>query len=265
MSGVFRRLVDLHSHVLPRVDDGARDLDESLAMLRIAAEQGTATICATPHADRVSPSQVREGVARLNEAAAAHGLPVEVAAGNEILLSPETVTRLQAGQHLTLNATSYVLVELPLRGPWPGGAELALSELALAGYRPVLAHVERYPGMQREPGLATRLVDLGVLLQVNTDSLLTRSSSPRRRTAELLLRRHAVHLLASDSHHAQHRPPVLQPALARVAEILDSDYAAWLAENARAVLAGTVITPPEVLPTEPAAGRWSPLGWLRRR
>ncbi|HET7034435.1 MAG TPA: CpsB/CapC family capsule biosynthesis tyrosine phosphatase [Thermomicrobiaceae bacterium] len=265
MSPALARLVDLHSHLLPGVDDGARDLEESLAMLGVAAEQGTTAICATPHADRVSPAQVREGVARLNEVATAHGLPVTVAPGNEILLSPETPARLQAGQYLTLNDTRYVLVELPLRGPWPGGAELALSALVLAGYRPVLAHVERYPGVQHEPELAARLIDLGVLLQVNADSLQMRSSSARRRTAELLLRRHAIHLLASDSHHADHRPPVLRPGLSYVAEIMGDDYAAWLVENARAVLAGGEITPPEVLPAEPAGGRWSPLGWLRRR
>ncbi len=250
--------VDLHAHLLPGVDDGAADESQALSMLERAAADGTRIIAATPHADGCRPEAIIEGVRRLNALAERARLPIEVVPGCEYRLDAELVGRYRAGQLVTLNGTRYLLVELVSWVEWPPYFAQAVYELQLAGLTPVLAHPERYPPVQRRPELLAESARAGVVIQVNAGSLLGQHGKAARRAAETLVRARLAHLIASDAHDPQDRPPAVASALRRVGELAGEDYAAWVRQAAAAVVRGEAVRLPEPELPERSA-RWS---WL---
>jgi protein-tyrosine phosphatase len=242
------RTTDLHAHILPGLDDGARDVAEALAMLRAAVADGVGTLVATPHAHHVTPAWVRAGVARLQALAAAEELPIAILPGSEVRIVPELVERLRDDLLLALNGTRWLLLELYLNDEWPLRLVVqAVERYLAAGLKLVLAHPERYPFAQRDPLALLPLVERGVLLQLNAGSLFGKNGNGAQRAAETLLRRHAAHIIASDAHNAQWRPPVIGPALRRAAELTGAEYAAWLAGNPARILADEDIALPTPL------------------
>lgn len=261
-SGLLGR-VDLHTHVLPGIDDGARDDAEALAMLRVAAADGSGVLVATPHGAFANRERVVAAARRLDGLATLAGIPVRILPGSEQRLTADLPNRLADGEAATIGGTPWVLVELALEQSWPAWFDQAIYRVQLAGFWPILAHPERYPPVQRNPWLLSGAVGAGVLMQVNAAAFLARPSSRSRHTAEQLLRLSLVHLLASDAHSAAERPPVLADAFARVAELAGPDIADDIAANAARVVNGEAVTPalplaPDDLP--PAGVR----GLLRR-
>ncbi len=243
-------MIDLHSHILPDVDDGAANMEDAIAMLEIAELDGTEIIVATPHVplpqgDPLLPEEILRRVNDLNAMARDHGIPVEVMAGSEIRCEPSIVTALLEGELLSLNGSPYVLLELPLFGDWPLHVRSTIYDLQIAGYMPVLAHVERYPSVQRDPNLLADLIATGVLLQVNASSVLPGRDGQESAAARRLLDARMVHLIASDAHSPRSRAPRLRAAFERVAELTDADYTAWIQQAANAVITGGIITVPE--------------------
>jgi protein-tyrosine phosphatase len=241
-------LVDLHSHVLPRVDDGARDDDEALRMLRIAEEDGIGTIAATPHAHHFPGSLVPERVERLNQLAADAGLTIKVVPGSEVRLAADLPARHRDVQLLTLNCSRYLLFELYFDGGWPSYLRRVVDELRALGLWPILAHAERYEAVQRDPAPLRDLIAAGVPIQINAASLVGPAERGAQPTAERLIRDRMVHILASDAHNAAWRPPRLRAAAQRVAEIAGADYAAWMLATSAAIVRGEEITLPAPVP-----------------
>ncbi|HLI51181.1 MAG TPA: CpsB/CapC family capsule biosynthesis tyrosine phosphatase [Thermomicrobiaceae bacterium] len=242
-------LVDLHSHVLPGVDDGAESPAESLAMLRLAEADGVRQIVATPHAARCPRQKIKPAVNLLNGLARDSGLAIQVLPGSEVALTDlagphDDLTRFQ-----TINDTPYLLFELPLRGDWPDRTEEVIFQLQVAGLWPILAHAERYPSVQQDVSHLDNLIARDILVQVNAGSLLGQGGRNARQTAEKLLRRGWLHLIASDAHGVDHRPPELASAFDRVSELAGSAIAAWIAGNASAIIEGR----PVVLSQHPNA------------
>jgi protein-tyrosine phosphatase len=242
------------------VDDGARDLEEALEMLRIAAADGTRTIAATPHAARCELAQIIAGVNLLNEVAADEGIDITIVTGSEVRLNVDEVDRFRNRELATLNGTPYLLVELPLRGEWLPYVDRAIYDLQVAGAWPILAHAERYPDVQQDPLILTDLIAKGVLIQINANSLLGDLGDTVRDTAEALLRGRLAHLIASDSHRPHRRPPLLRGAIERAAAVTSADYAVWMVEASVAVVNGDQITLPEPDLNLPRRS-----GWLKRR
>ncbi|HEU5104028.1 MAG TPA: CpsB/CapC family capsule biosynthesis tyrosine phosphatase, partial [Roseiflexaceae bacterium] len=141
-------MIDLHSHILSDMDDGALTLAESLAMAQLAATSGTRVLAATPHSPgstacrHYAPELVRARIDELNAALAAEGIPLDVVPGTEICYAPDIVERLKRGELLTYGRGRSLLLELD-RNHLPPGFENALFNLQIAGYRVVLAHPER--------------------------------------------------------------------------------------------------------------------------
>jgi protein-tyrosine phosphatase len=237
-------LVDLHSHVLPGVDDGARDEGEALRMLRIAEADGIAAIVATPHTHHCPADRIAPAVARLNLLAADAGLAIRVLPGSEVRLAADLPARYRAGALLTLNHGPYLLLEVPLSGGWPASLLRVVDELQALGLRPVLAHAERYQDVQRDPALLDGVIAAGVPIQINATSLVGPAERGAQPAAERLVRGRMAHLLASDAHNAEWRPPRLQAAVARAAELAGADYAAWMVAAASAVARGDALTLP---------------------
>jgi protein-tyrosine phosphatase len=234
-----RPLVDLHAHVLPGVDDGARDDDEALGMLRIAAADGIHTIVAAPHAHHAGAARVLEGVARLSRLAVDAGIAVRVVPGHEARIGADLAGRYASGELLTINGTRWLLVECYLFDDWPMHLiERALDRVSTAGLRPVLAHAERYGFVQRDPASLVPLIERGIPVQINAGSLALRDVATERVTAERLLKKRLAHLITSDAHNLRYRPPAIRAALTRAAAITSTAYAAWMADTAERIVAG---------------------------
>lgn len=238
-------LIDLHTHILPGVDDGARNDDQALEMLRAAEADGIQIVAVTPHAHHVNAGRILEGVERLRELAGKAGIDIEIVPGHEARLAPDLADRYNRKDLLPLNGTTYQLIELHLFDEWPKHlVERSIGRIQAVGLTPILAHPERYPAVRHDPDWVETLIDRGILMQVNSHSLTGYHGAEARKTAELLLRRKLVHLIASDAHNPARRPPVIRAALERAAEIAGNDYVNWMLSSAAAVVRGDEITVP---------------------
>jgi protein-tyrosine phosphatase len=207
-------VIDLHCHILPGLDDGPSSMEESLAMARMAAADGVRVIVATPHVDREfnqpDPDTVRELTASLNKAVRAEKLPLRILPGGEAPAEPELLEALQAGRVLTVGDRGrHVLVELPTNSPATYAPEL-FFRLQLAGYTPLIAHVERAAIFRVQPEMLREFRDRGYHLQMNVESL--HGSFNTRRRARRLVQEGLVTILASDGHDTTRRKPLLSPA-----------------------------------------------------
>lgn len=209
-------MVDIHSHILPGIDDGSRDIETSLEMARIAVADGTRTMIATPHADPLrgtpAPDVIREQVAALNARLALEGIDLQVLAGAENVLSDGLPEGIRDGKVMTLgDCGKYVLIELPFGG-YPTFVPELIFNLQLQGVTPVLAHPERSAMSRSNPASIQELADKGALLQVNADSLAGRGGRAVAGLAQRLARSHSIWAIASDCHDVRSRPPKLTVA-----------------------------------------------------
>jgi protein-tyrosine phosphatase len=235
-------MIDLHSHILFDLDDGARTLGDSLDMARMAAGDGVRTIAATPHspgstACRIyDPATIRERLATLNGALAEQGIALEVVTGTEICYSADIVERLRRGELLTYGGSRTILLELA-HNTIPPAFENALFNLQVAGYRVLLAHPERIVEVQASPNRLLPLVERGVLMQITAEALLGGQGERLRAAAETLLVHGMAHVLASDAHGLPpRRPPVLTSARDRAAALVGRSAAEALVAGTPAAL-----------------------------
>jgi protein-tyrosine phosphatase len=232
-------MIDLHTHTLPGIDDGASTLDVTIQMLNLARHFGATTVAATPHLhERLNPqyrARVFDAFDKVSEIASPLG--IELISGFEVSLAPDLANRLERGEPVTLGNSNAVLVDVPFVG-WPLHAESSFFNLQAAGFRPILAHPERYEEVQRNPKRALDLVDRGVLLQVTTGSFAGIFGGSALTTAEHLLRESAVHVVASDAHSAGQRFMAVEPGLSRLLELVgDHGVERLTTSNPRAILA----------------------------
>ena len=239
-------MIDLHCHILPEVDDGAKTLEESRAMLERARAMGFKTIVATPHLEDPLADpydlRVREAFARVLPIAQELGL--WLLPGFEIRLRPDTAARLDKGERLTLANSRTALVDLAC-APWPRHVDEALFAIQTAGFQPILAHPERYPDIQDRPELGRELAERGIALQVTIGSLAGAFGSQARKAAEALLRLGAVHVVATDAHSAGHRMAAVPKGLRRLQELIGPEQCQRaLIDTPHALLTGEPLPPP---------------------
>lgn len=241
-------MIDLHSHVLPGIDDGPRTLDGALALARAAMATGTRRIAATPHVDHnysPQPHEIRVAVMALNLMLRRAGIELEVVPGAEIAVTRLADLSDEALRRLRLSDGPYLLIESP-HVSVAAGLEPAIRDLHARGYRVLLAHPERSPAFLREPRRLRRLVDDGALCSITAASLSGQFGRTVRRYALDMLREGVVHDIASDAHDTERRPPGLLSGLAAAEAALPgvSAQAAWLTEAApTAILAGARLPP----------------------
>jgi protein-tyrosine phosphatase len=258
-------MIDLHTHVLPGVDDGPDDIEGSLAILRVAAGEGVECMVATPHVREdylEGPERIRPLVDEVQRAADAEGIGVAIVDGAEvagsILLDFDDVTVTRC----CLAGGPYILVESPY-SRLPGHFAESVSDLQLKGYRPVLAHPERCRAFLSDRGVLEDLLENGVMTSVTAASMAGSFGSRVEELTAWLFAEGHVHNVASDCHDARNRPPGLRFGFERLDEHLPglAEQAGWYTTDApRAMLAG------EELPgrPEPPRPRRSGLGRLRR-
>ena len=226
-------MYDLHAHILPGVDDGARDPDETLEMCRAAAAAGTATVLATPHRKDVTEDSSVEHIRRLvdetNAIIRESGVGLTLELGMENHLSPDLPAEIAAGRALTMNGSRYILVEMPFFGR-PDWIEDALSGVQRLGLTPVLAHPERIESFQQDPGLLASFVERGMLSQITAGSLVGHWGGPVKDFTHELIRMGLAHVMASDTHAPTgRRSPELIPGIEAAARVVGADAATAMA------------------------------------
>lgn len=199
-------MIDIHSHILYGIDDGARTIEESIEIIRRMSELGYKKIIATPHyienteyvADNKKKKELLEEIKnRLDE----ENISVEVYLGNEIFIDDDLLKRMVSKEIYTLNNTNYILLELP-RLDKCGYALDLIYELTRRGVKVVLAHPERYVAFQKDFKLIEKYLELGVLLQGNIDSLSGKYGPHAKKLFIKLMKKRMYFVLASDIHHA---------------------------------------------------------------
>lgn len=245
-------MIDLHVHLLPGVDDGPGSLEAAVRMCHLAAEDGCTTLVATPHQrhDRWwngEPGELERLRARLQDTLGGEPrvlLGAEIRVGEGLL---EALDRGRAGGVVPLAGSRYLLLEFSRVVPDPDPAGL-VHELQVAGWRPILAHVEEIRWLAGDLELVRSLVIRGAALQVTGSNLRGRRGAAIQRRARRLLDEGLVHFLASDGHDPDTRPPGLAPARAAVARHWGEAVAELLTEiNPRAVIEDRELPPVEVL------------------
>jgi protein-tyrosine phosphatase len=223
--------VDIHCHLLPGIDDGAQSVADSLAMARMAVDDGIRTIICTPHQlgnfGHNCGEDIRRRVLELQTELTKAGLPLQVVAGADVRIEPGMVERLQTGSVLTLgDQCRHVLLELPHELYLP--LEPVLAELARAKMVGVLSHPERNEGILRNPNVLPPLVDAGCLMQITAGSLCGTMGPQCREMSEWMLAEGLVHFVATDAHSPKSRRPLLRRAFERVAELTNAEMATVL-------------------------------------
>jgi protein-tyrosine phosphatase len=235
-------MIDIHSHILWGLDDGARECSDSLAMLRMAAECGTTDIVATPHSDMrftFLPELLKERIAQLT--AASSGVPA-IHSGCDFHLSLEnTQDALAFPRKYTIDGLCYLLVELA-DAFIPRSTDEILRQFLGRGIVPVITHPERNPLLQEDLARLREWVGLGCAVQITAQSLSGWFGERATRSAWRMLNKGLVHVVASDGHDITHRPPRLDLAQKLLTREIGAHPAAQLlVDNPAAILVGAFI------------------------
>ncbi|MBI2908162.1 MAG: hypothetical protein HYX92_10990 [Chloroflexi bacterium] len=251
-------MIDIHNHILPAIDDGAKSVEESLEMAQVALKDGVTVVVATPHSSDLEALPAGTYDSRLEEVRLAlkeQGLALKVVSGLENYLTLYLSKRWQSGEALTLGDGRYMLVEFPL-SQYPLYTDEALFDLQIKGVTPIIAHPERNEAIQQDVGRLVKLVERGMLSQITTASLLGDFGSTAKRVAEMLLARNLAHIIATDAHVPHgNRSPVLSEGVAAAVRIVGREKAmAMVTAVPEAILAGKAVA---VEPPVAARPRWA--------
>lgn len=223
-------MFDIHSHIIYAIDDGARNPEEAVRLIQRDVEQGATAIFATPHYSVQEPSDpdlIRRRLEKLREAAREQlgEYTPSLFCGNEVLYFDSMAERLLRGEILTMAGSGYVLIEFYTNESYQTVLR-AVRNLRGSGYRPIIAHAERFEAI-RNHGL-DELVRSGAYIQVSTEPLnrdfFGQLTDPETKFIRKALKNRQVHFLGTDMHRLNHRPPVLEGALAWMRQHLPEKY-----------------------------------------
>jgi protein-tyrosine phosphatase len=233
------RVIDIHCHILPAVDDGSKSWDMSLEMCRMALDDGIEHIVATPHASERYPYNRPDLASNLEHLRALVGPTPRLSLGCDFHLSYDNLQKLLISpERYTIEGSHYLLVELS-NYSIPSQVNECFTRMADLGITPVITHPERNPILQDTQPRVLQWVDQGCVVQVTASSLTGAWGQRATRVAEWLLERDAVHVLATDAHDAKRRVPALSAARERVAKLRGADVArALVDDNPRAIVSG---------------------------
>lgn len=261
-------MIDIHCHVLPGIDDGPATWEDSLAMARMAADDGVSHWIATPHQlgqyRRNSGATIRGLVSELNRRLASIGVDLQVMPGADVRIEADMIELLTTGDVLTLGDHGrHVLLELPHELYFP--LEPLLAKLKQHRITGILSHPERNHGILETPAVLQPLIDAGCLMQVTAGSITGAFGDRSRALSESMLAQNQVHFVASDGHGTTRRRPRMKAAFQRVSELTDPATAIRLfVENPRCVANNQAV--PEMAPS-PRTSRhrwcWSWRGYSR--
>jgi protein-tyrosine phosphatase len=251
-------VIDLHTHILPDIDDGARDLEESIDMCRIAANDGIKTIVATPHTGNglylMNREHVLSEVALINQRLIECSIPINILPGTDVHIGTyfDVEEMLENGEAITVNDNNcYLMVEFSESFIASNFNELILK-LKLKGITPIFTHPERNIIIQENIDVLFDWIEKGGLVQLTAMSLTGDFGRSIKRFSEELLTSHLVHIIASDAHSATGRPPILSAARDIAANLVGADIAFQLVDEFPSdIINGRTIVVPEPVHKKP--------------
>jgi protein-tyrosine phosphatase len=250
-------VVDIHSHILSSLDDGATSFEVSLAMARIAVEAGTTDIVATPHANTKYNYDPASIASRIEELQAAIGPTLKIHRGCDFHLSAQNIQAalLEPGR-FSINGLNYVLVEFPDLSLFQG-IEQVFGNLRSAGLTPIVTHPERNPHLSADVPRLRRWVERGIPLQITAQSLTGSFGPQLSHWCMQAIEEGLVHFVASDAHDTVRRPPRLDEARRLLAKRFGEEYADLLVEHhPRAVIEGLPLDVQPLPPARKKKRRW---------
>lgn len=216
-------MIDIHCHILPQIDDGPRDWNESLRMAMIAVNNGIHTITATPHHGNgryENPaSKIIEQVKIFNDKLREKDIPLTVFPGQEFYLHEDYKQEFEQGNLLTLANSPYMLVELPTR-VIPTYFYDFVAYMLSKSIQIVIAHPERYSAIIQKPRILAEWIDLGIMTQITAGSLLGLNGRKMQKTAIEICKLNLVHFIASDAHNSVSRGFYLREGYYKLSEIV---------------------------------------------
>ena len=240
-------MIDIHAHILPELDDGAPDMETALEMVELAAKSGVTAIIATPHSnmpgyfENYYGQDLYRAFTAFRSAIREASIELQVYLGMEIFGTPETAELLYHGRLSTLAESGYPLIEFPFSG-YAEEATQILRQVAAMGYRPVVAHPERYQYVQEEPAIVNQWQKMGCLMQLNRGSLQGHFGRAAQAMAYALVERGLASFVASDAHSPVRRTTWMLDAYRLIADEFGQQTAQRLLEdNPRRVLLNQVI------------------------
>lgn len=227
-------MIDLHSHILPGIDDGARALEDSLAMAQIAVNDGIRTMACTPH---IYPGMYMNDGPGIEQARAAlqaeldqHGIALQLVTGADVHLVPGLLEGLRSGAVPTLHGSRYLLLEPSHTSP-PPRFEDSVFSLVAAGYTPIITHPERLTWVDSHYPVFLRLIEHGAWMQVTAGALTGMFGRKAQYWGERFVGEGHTHLLASDAHSYGRRRPELSPALEVARRLVGAEEAMRLVQQ----------------------------------
>lgn len=225
-------MIDIHTHILPGIDDGAIDMEESVEMAIMAAESGVEYIVATPHCnipgfvENYLDDRFVEVIREFKAAVSEVDIPINILVGMEVFATPELPKLLMDNRIVTLNGGKYFLTEFAFDEDLEF-CDIILDQCARVGYVPVIAHPERYSFIQENPEHVAKWIHKGYAVQINKGSIQGKFGRTARRIANILLQRRMVTCVASDAHSSYRRTPHMR----EIYEYLSYEYGAEYAEQ----------------------------------
>ena len=227
-------MIDIHTHLLPGLDDGSPDMETTLAMARMAAADGITHVVCTPHANHrypYDPFRVEDLIAQVRGRLAETGIALQLARGADFHLTYENIQEALADPaRFSIAGRGYIMTELPEYGSFSSFDE-TYYELRLAGMTPVLTHPERNPTLQENRAKLDDWLHLGVLLQVTANSVRGDMGKKAQRMAMDLLEKRQVHFIATDAHNTTSRPPRMRETYDLIAKRYGVNYADALCKS----------------------------------
>lgn len=203
--------IDIHSHILPGIDDGAGTMEESVQMLKRAAQEGISEIIVTPHfhyrRGHAAPQKVQTVLAELQDVIKKENIKIRLYAGNELYYTHELLEIVKNGEALTMAGTDYVLLEFSAETE-KRRIQNAVYDFLSEGYLPIVAHIERYQAFAENQEFAEELSKMGAYYQVNADSLSGKFGWKMKHFARHMVQSGLVQFVATDAHDLKHRLPV---------------------------------------------------------
>ena len=243
-------MIDIHSHIVFDVDDGPKSIEESKKLLREAYTQGVRTIVSTSHRRKGMFETPEEKIAtnflKVREMAKEVADDLTIAYGAEIYYTPDVVEKLEKKLIPTLNDSRYALIEFSMNTPYRD-MHKGLSNILMLGITPVIAHIERYDALENNERRVRELIDMGCYTQVNSSHVLKpklfgETYKFMKKRAQYFLERDLVHVIASDMHNLDHRPPHMEAAYDIIAQKYSEDKAKELfKDNPRKIIMDQLI------------------------
>lgn len=237
-------MIDIHSHILPNVDDGASTVEDALNMAKLAVDEGITKIIATPHHRNGTFSNRKQDILKrvneFNHLLRSKDIPLEVLPGQEPRIYGELLDDFDKGEILTLNHTNYLFVELPYNHI-PKYVEQLLFEIQVNGLIPIIVHPERNTEVRENPEKLFRLVKNGALTQVTASSLTGHFGKKIQKFSMQLIETNVTHFIASDAHNVSTRSFHIKESLSKIHQEFGIEAVYYFQENAELLVRGQCI------------------------